>query len=213
MVLIGSIFPEFVTISRIFRPFKYKEPAMKKHLFSLLFFMLLTSAFSQQAYQEAQDKNGNFALVGHIGVEQLKTETFKEWYDVFYEYHELDQTPIETFATELKKHHVLVFMGTWCSDSQREVPAFVKILEAAQFPMDQLKIVAVHDRGPLYKTSPNGEQWGLQIKRVPTFIFLKDGRETNRIVESPVESLEEDILQILTGQDYVPNYAELMKSK
>ncbi len=213
MVPISSFFPEFVTISRIFRPFKQKVSAMKNHLLSFLLFMILATAFSQQPYQEAKDKNGNYALVGHIEADQLKAESFKEWYDVYYEHHEVDQKRISEFSTELNKHHILVFMGTWCSDSQREVPAFIKILEAAQFPMDRLKIVAVHDRGPLYKTSPNGEQWGLQIKRVPTFIFLKDGRETNRIVESPVESLEDDIHQILNGQDYVPNYAELMKSK
>ena len=186
---------------------------MKYQVIFLLLVLGASSAFSQQPHQETSDKNGNFALVGHIDVDQLKAEPFKEWFEVFYDYHELDKEQIDGFASDLMKYHILVFMGTWCSDSQREVPGFIKILKEAGFPMEQLKIVAVHDEGPLYKTSPNGEQWGLQIKRVPTFIFLKDGRETNRIVESPVESLEKDIYQIIKGEDYVPNYAELMKSK
>jgi len=76
-------------------------------------------------------------------------------------------------------------MGTWCGDSKREVPRFIKVLEAANFPVDNLKIVAVDRRKEQYKKSPTGEEWGLSIKRVPTFIFYKNGKESNRIIESP----------------------------
>lgn len=168
--------------------------------------------FSQASYQEVPALDGGIDLVGHISPGQLAATPYDEWYNVFYEYHEPDSALIEDFKAELKKYHILVFMGTWCSDSQREVPAFIKILEEAVFPQEQLKIVAVHDKGEFYKTSPNGEEWGLQVKMVPTIIFLKDGKEVNRIVESPLESLEKDIKQIVSGQGYVPNYAELMKS-
>ena len=186
---------------------------MKFYYVIILILLSNSIGFAQGSYKEVPSLDGGTDLVGHISPEQLTKAPFEEWYQVYYDYHEPDTTLIKGFQEELKKFHLLVFMGTWCSDSQREIPAFMKILQQADFPLERLKIVAVHDKGEFYKTSPNGEQWGLQIAKVPTLIFLKDGKEVNRIVESPLKSLEMDVKQIISGQGYVPNYAELMKSK
>jgi len=99
-------------------------------------------------------------------------------------------------------------MGTWCGDSKREIPRFYKILETANYPIEQLTMVAVDHIEPNYKKSPGGEEKGLSIIKVPTFIFYKDGKEVNRIVESPIESLEKDIAAIISGKNYVPNYSQ-----
>ena len=105
------------------------------------------------------------------------------------------------------EYDIKLFLGTWCGDSKRESPKLIKILETADFPMEQLEIVALDYRKGLYKTSPTGEEKGLNIIKVPTIIFFKDGKEVNRIVESPLETLEQDIAQIVFKKDYVPNYA------
>ncbi|MEJ2614863.1 MAG: hypothetical protein P8Z35_07895 [Ignavibacteriaceae bacterium] len=39
----------------------------------------------------------------------------------------------------------------------------------------------------------------MKIELVPTIIFYKDEKELGRIVETPNDSLEKDILKILTG--------------
>ncbi len=185
---------------------------MKIPFFLVVFVLGGLMCIAQGSYQEVPSKDGGIDLVGHISPKQIAAPPFDEWYKVFYDYHELDTTLIRDLAV-LTKYQILVFMGTWCSDSQREIPALLKILEHAEFPKEQLKIVGVYDKGPLYKTSPNGEHWGLQIKMVPTIIFLKNGKEVNRIVESPVETLEKDMAKITSGLQYLPNYAELMKSE
>jgi len=46
----------------------------------------------------------------------------------------------------------------------------------------------------------------LNITNIPTFIFYKNGKEMHRIVESPMESLEKDMLKIITGQPYKHAY-------
>ena len=60
----------------------------------------------------------------------------------------------------------------------------------------------------ILQKSPGGEEWGLNIQRVPTLIFLKNGREINRIVETPVTSWEADFLTIVSNQTYIPNYEQ-----
>jgi tetratricopeptide (TPR) repeat protein len=56
------------------------------------------------------------------------------------------------------------------------------------------------------KQSPQHEESGLGIFRVPAFIIYRNGIEINRINEFPVFSLEKDMLSILNNQPYIPNY-------
>jgi len=41
---------------------------------------------------------------------------------------------------------------------------------------------------------------------VPTIIVYEKGKETGRIIETPVISLEKDLLAITSQQSYTPNY-------
>ncbi len=164
---------------------------------------LLTSCIgAQDRVQEIQLDTGELILLGSITHEALQKGSYAKWYTTGYEEYAPDDVRISRFNEVLKEHEILLFMGTWCSDSQREVPRFMKILERADFPEDQITIVAVDKRDEFYKTSPGGEEKGWNIEFVPTFIFLKDGREVNRIVELPVNSLEADMEAIFSGKAY-----------
>ena len=89
----------------------------------------------------------------------------------------------------------VVFLGTWCSDSRREVPHFLKIADRCGIPSSRIRLYGV-DRS---KKSKDGLTDQFHIERVPTFIFLKDEKEIGRITERPVGSLEANILSILTS--------------
>jgi thiol-disulfide isomerase/thioredoxin len=97
--------------------------------------------------------------------------------------------------TEISKDNltIKVVMGTWCPDSRREVPRFMKIMDTWQFPSEKITFIGV-DNG---KLSPIGEFDKLDIQRVPTFIFYKNNIEAGRIIENPVASLEQDMVNIL----------------
>ncbi len=172
----------------------------------LLFFSTLV--LSQEINQEVKIENAQPFLVGKINLDGLTSGSYQNWYRSNHEKYSVDDKIVSPIKDELKEHKILVFMGTWCGDSKREVPRFMKILESADFPMESLKMVAVDRRKEHYKKSPGGEEWGLSIKRVPTFIFYKDGKEVNRIIESPITSLEADIKAIVTNSEYTPNYPQ-----
>ena len=96
------------------------------------------------------------------------------------------------------------FIGTWCEDSQREIPAFYKTLEMAGYNPKNLQLITVSRD----KDTPEGLENNFDITYVPTFIFYKDKKELGRIVESTRETLEEDILTILSGHPYKHTYAD-----
>ena len=89
--------------------------------------------------------------------------------------------------------HFLVVLGTWCSDSKREVPRFFKIIDSLHIPMERVQLYAV-DRT---KRHPEGIPQEYDIKNVPTIIVLRRDTEVGRIVESPKTTLEMDLLEIL----------------
>ncbi len=90
---------------------------------------------------------------------------------------------------------VLVFYGPWCGDSRVQVPLFQRIAEKAEIPDSRIRYYAL-DRS---KSSPGGLESRYAIERVPTFIFLRDGKEIGRVVESPRTTLEGDIVAILAA--------------
>jgi thiol-disulfide isomerase/thioredoxin len=92
---------------------------------------------------------------------------------------------------------IKVVMGTWCPDSRREVPKFMKVIDTWAFPQTAVTFIGVDDA----KLSPVGEYTNLDIVRVPTFIVYKNNIEAGRIIENPTTSLEQDLVNILTGMN------------
>ena len=176
---------------------------------SFIFIILVLSSTlvcSQAINKSVIDKKGTKKLLGKINKQGLEQAPFNDWFSKNYDSYLTNDKVVEKLKNSLKDYKITVFLGTWCGDSKREVPRFYNVLEAANFPKDQLKIIAVDNDVKTYKQSPGGEEKGLNIHRVPTFIFYKDGKEVNRIVEYPKETLEKDMLKITTGQKYSPSY-------
>ncbi len=184
---------------------------MKSILMTLLF--VSSSLLAQDFNKEIELENGKKFLVGQINLEGLQSQPYANWFSTNYENYAVDKSMAKMFKKQLKKHQIKLFLGTWCGDSKREVPRILKILHEVKFPIDQLQIVALDYRKGHYKKSPTGEEKGLKIIKVPTMVFFKEGKEVNRIVESPLESLEEDMAQIMNGEPYTPNYATISKAK
>lgn len=105
----------------------------------------------------------------------------------------------QEFIDLLRQSHqgveVIVVLGTWCGDSRREVPRFLRIADLAGIPRDSVLLIGV-DRA---KQAGDVRVDLYAIERVPTFIFMKGGREIGRIVETPATTLEGDMLTIFAG--------------
>ncbi|MET2984817.1 thioredoxin family protein [Aureibaculum conchae] len=183
---------------------------MLKLVTTIVFSIIFSIAIHTQSInQKSTDHNGREILLGKIDKSGLTENSFNTWFTPNYDAYKVDTKTLKLIKKELNNYTITAFMGTWCGDSKREVPKFYKILEAADYPMEQLTFIAVGNSKTNYKKSPTGEEKGLNIVRVPTFIFYKNGKEVNRIIEDPVVSFEKDIEAIITGKTYVPNYAEM----
>lgn len=147
-------------------------------------------------------------LLGQCTVDQLMQEPFDAWFGPGY----ADYSPHPEILEALRdvaadSLEVEIFFGTWCGDSRREVPRLIKLLDTLELPPGAVRLVAVDNVEGVHKRSPDGEERGLEIYRVPTVVVRRDGVEVSRIVEYPALSLERDLLAIVSGTAYQPSYA------
>ncbi len=132
-------------------------------------------------------------LIGLCSREAFKDTSFSWWWMSEYDLYNVDSTLLSKIKDGLQNVNIKLVMGTWCSDSRREVPRFFKILDAVNYPSDKVEIICVDED----KHTEGNEIAGLKIDLVPTIIFYKDANELGRIVESPQDTLEKDMLKIL----------------
>lgn len=177
---------------------------MKKIITLLALTLTIMNSNAQQntATQTTDPKTNTPMLVGKSVKNEIRQAPFSEWFTPNHDHYKPDPKTIEA----LKKHTdgitITIFMGTWCEDSQHQVPAFYKVLEQLGFDEKNVTLI-ITDRT---KTTPDHLEKDKNITNVPTFIFYKNGKEIHRIVESPVANLESDMLKIISNQPYKHTY-------
>lgn len=122
---------------------------------------------------------------------QPEHHQFKTRYDTA----AIDQDITELMQSVNSGVDFLVFLGTWCPDSRREVPHFLKITDRCGIESSRVRLYGL-DRS---KKSADGLTDQYHIEFVPTFVFLKNGTEVGRITEKPHGSLEADMFAILAA--------------
>jgi len=169
----------------------------------ILIILVSYSCGSGPGHTAVRVPDGNTViLVGTTDFAELRAAPFSDWFDPVYLSFTPDPENVETLKSLLEDVEIVVFMGTWCEDSHRELPKFVKLLEAAEYPLEVIDVIAMTRD----KTTPQDYEAGLDITNIPTFIFYKDGVELGRIVEFAVEDLESDMIKVLSGQPYKHAY-------
>ncbi len=148
---------------------------------------------------------GDYLLLGKCKIEDFKKEPFSKWFNKNYKNYSPDTTFINKLKNNINDLEIIIFLGSWCGDSKREFPRFIKILDIINFNYNNLQIYALDRRKGKEMTTPTGIEKNYNIIRVPTFIFIKNNNEIGRIIETPVLSLEEDMFQIVIKNDYKPN--------
>ena len=169
-------------------------------LISLPLLMMSCGAPTQKpiATNPTKASSGEMILLGKINRANLQTDALTSWFNREYEMIQVEPQWGSDLQDHLEGLEIKVFMGTWCEDSQREIPHFFKLLDALEFDQRQLEMYAMSEE----KTTPQNFEKDLEIHHVPTIIFFKNGEEINRFVELPVSSLATDIAKIIKGETY-----------
>jgi hypothetical protein len=107
-----------------------------------------------------------------------------------------DRIASEKLKSLLTGKQTTIVLGKWCSDSQLQVPRFYKVLDGAGVSESDITLICVDEM----KKAADGAIDGLDIVHVPTFIFSANNKEIGRITESPMATLEDDMVTILENR-------------
>jgi thiol-disulfide isomerase/thioredoxin len=134
-------------------------------------------------------ENINKQYRGSIEIEELFSEysIFKTGYDNY--------VPSDFSVLKYDDVSVVIFFGTWCHDSKRELPKALKIFNEIGINDENIELIAVG----LDKKEPQGRAKKLRLMYTPTLIFFRGSQEIGRIIEKPVISLEKDIALIISS--------------
>jgi len=103
------------------------------------------------------------------------------------------------------RYRIVTVLGSWCSDSRREVPRLVRVLESVGSDRFSLEMFGV-DRTLVVSADGFPEEVlpGRKAERVPTIVVLDEyGQEMGRVVETaeaPLEELLREFLGTVEGE-------------
>jgi thioredoxin 1 len=148
----------------------------------VLLFILGLSACQSQHPQQTQ-------LVHHVGLIS-GAELLAHYPEFSDEYQRYNPSIQELSAIKVLQDKTLVVLfGTWCHDSQREVPRLLKTIALSGVENYKLSLLAVD----FTKQEPSGLYLNYQLRYTPTFVLEKDGLPLARVVEKPNTTIAEDL--------------------
>jgi thiol-disulfide isomerase/thioredoxin len=175
---------------------------MKNNLLIITSFLIfsISCSFSKEYPKITEDKKtGEPMLIGIISESDMTGKNFSEWYEFQYDaYIPQPEAILNLISKDASALNYSIILGTWCSDSQREVPIMMKVLKEAGVQEENIHLIAV-DRD---KNANEIKLEHLKITRIPTLIVYDDDTELGRIVEVPDVSVESDLTIILNQKIY-----------
>lgn len=159
--------------------------SLKSLLIISLWSTLLVPFMLQAGSGDKQD------LIGETTTQEILTgfPEFREEYESF------QPTASEIqHMTQLTGKSLLVMFGSWCHDSEREVPRLMKLLDESKVQLEKLTFLAVDQT----KQEPSGQAKANNLKYTPTIVLFDDNAEIGRIIERPNTSLANDLSGFVT---------------
>lgn len=135
------------------------------------------------------------SLLGPVTREQLEAAE-PSWVAAMVEA-EPDSAAAQALAEVPPGAEVTVYLGTWCSDSKRELARLWRALDETgglvPFEIEYIAVDRAENRPPELERE-------LDLRYVPTFIVRRGGAEVGRMVEESPGGIESDLLALLTGE-------------
>lgn len=166
---------------------------MLKYLILFAIIIITIQINSQDFKITTDEKNGEPLILGYCPASMIIDSLFKDTWTTEYTNYQPDFEVLDSLEGKLEDVNIKIVFRSTCSDSREQLPRLFKILNELNYNVNSVTLIGV-DRE---KQGLSNETEGLEIELVPTIIFNKNGSEIGRIVETPVESMEKDLLKIL----------------
>ncbi|NDC40687.1 MAG: hypothetical protein EBZ77_03915 [Chitinophagia bacterium] len=166
---------------------------------AMLLASLSTTAMAQTQYDTLRDeKNNSLIYRGSITFGDIMQEPSFGWMKEGTATYTPAEKTIQHLKPQLARCRFLVFMGTWCEDSQHLIPQFLKTLQACGYNPADVLLYGM-DRA---KTSGTGIEKTYGATLLPTIIIYYDNKEVGRIIETVPGTIEAELDRIISAAQH-----------
>lgn len=166
----------------------------KTHFYLLGFLFLFACSTSKKTVTTDIKIEPPYTVVGDFDYPHFSDTT--HWATNINEQYQTMSNNIEILKIKLEDVSFKVYAGTWCGDSKRHVPIFLKVLKEADFPFDHIEFHLLDQ----HKKDKTGLAVKDNILLVPTFIAYRNNKEIGRIVETPNTTIEQDLVEMVMNE-------------
>jgi hypothetical protein len=167
----------------------------------ILLFSGVRASAQDSLYHVTYDTEGNKVLTGRITEPLLANDPSFSWFYSRVNRYEPDTAMIRYISAYRDSFNVVVFAGTWGTDTKHLLPQFYRVMIASSYPLNRILLYGVgHDKKTL-----GDEAAKYRIINVPTIIVLYHGREVGRIVESVQKNIETDLVALIYRMTQMEN--------
>lgn len=147
------------------------------------------------------EKNGQVVYKGIFSYRDMEQQPTFHWLVEGMDNYTPDATATDYLKQVMGNYKLLIFIGTWCEDSQRLLPQLYKVLQTINRNWEDVMIIGM-DRAKTTNTN-EGQQLAklYNITLLPTIIVLNsNNEEAGRIVETTQKNIEWDLTEIVSGR-------------
>ncbi|TWW01775.1 thioredoxin family protein [Chitinophaga pinensis] len=151
--------------------------------------LLSTLTFAQTTASRAS--NGKKVLKGKIDMQTLMNDSAFAWFYTGVNGYQPNDNMLNYIKDNRGKFNIVAVVGTWEDQSRQLLPALYKIMILGGSPDEQVLTYGADEK--MQTSAPQD----YKIKKLPTFILFREGKEIGRLNGEVGESLESDMARIL----------------
>lgn len=153
---------------------------MKKSFVLVVALLATHILFAQTQFEVSRDtNNGQKTLKGILSRDLLLSDTAFAWMKNDISWYKPNAACVASLTPLKDSIQLVIFIGTWCEDSQIVLPQLLKLLDQIKYNMNRLTIIGV-DRN---KHTLGALSEALGITKAPTILVMKNGKEFGRVEE------------------------------
>lgn len=165
---------------------------MKQIILWLLCLVALVGCTAQKSYY-TKGKGSKKIVSGRMSLDELNQEKDFPWYFNGVRAYSPDVLVVSNLKQHATGLGVIIFAGSWCSDTHVNMPKMIKVLQEMGVGSNQIEVIMLDFK----KQSLWFNAGVFNITNVPTFIFFKNGKMVGKIVEQFNTSAEQDLQDLL----------------
>lgn len=158
----------------------------------ILFLLLIVYSCKVMAQNDEILKDKEKIHLTDFKRQNLNNQQEYPWFEPAYDAYHPDLNLLRPLFAIKSQISVLIFGGSWCDDTKTLLPIFYTVADAISIDSSSIRLIGV-DRD---KKSADGSEKGMDVQKVPCFIFYNEGKEIGRIIESVHKSMEEDMVTL-----------------